>query len=90
MKTTTIDQLTPDEFAAECADLDAAEMCRLWRVLTMLRDQHWERTAQDRRTAAAEDALTLARIARDRQAWRSRELTRQHREHRRAAGLPVL
>ena len=90
MRTTIDRQLTPDEFAAECADLDPADVRRLWRVLTMLRDQHRERTAQSLRTAAAEDALTLARVAREREAWRSRQLARHHREQRRELGLPPL
>jgi hypothetical protein len=87
---TTDHQLTPDEFAAEYAGLDPASRLRLRKLLALLVDQRWARTVQDERTAEAEDALTLARLSRDREAWRSRQLARQHRAQRRALGLPVL
>lgn len=75
-------------FAAEYAQLSPEDRLRMRKVLQLLAQQQHSSTLQERRTADAENALTLARTYRDREVWRSRSLARQHRKERLLMGLP--
>lgn len=78
------------ELLAEVALLDPVDRLRLRKYLELANYQQRARVEQQKRLDDADLALTRARATRDREAWRLAQMKRQHREHRRAAGLPVL